>query len=133
MKKSGILHSELAAIVAGMGHGDKLVICDCGYPIPHDRPLADCVLTVGTPGLVETLKVVLGELHIEGAMMAKEVEQKSPAILKEIQAALGTVAVKKIPHEKFKEVCRTEPNVSFVRTGEATPFSNIALIAGVVF
>ena len=71
MKKSGILHSDLAAIVAGMGHGDKLVICDCGYPIPHDRPVADCVLTVGVPGLVETLKVVLGELHIEGAMMAK--------------------------------------------------------------
>ena len=133
MKKSGILHSDLAAIVAGMGHGDKLVICDCGYPIPHDRPLADCVLTVGTPGLVQTLKVVLGELHIEGAMMAKEVEQKSPAILKEIQAAIGTVPMKKIPHEKFKEFCRSEPNVNFVRTGEATPFSNIVLIAGVVF
>lgn len=133
MKKSGILHSELAAIVAGMGHGDKLVICDCGYPIPHDRPVADCVLTVGTPGLVETLTVVLGELHIEGAMMAKEVEQKSPAILKKIEAAIGTTPMKKVPHEKFKEICRTDGNVSFVRTGEATPFSNIALIAGVVF
>jgi D-ribose pyranase len=85
------------------------------------------------PGLVETLKVVLGELHIEGAMMAKEAEQKSPAILKEIQAALGTVQLKKISHEKFKEFCRTEPNTTFVRTGEATPFSNIVLIAGVVF
>jgi D-ribose pyranase len=133
MKKSGILHAELAAIVAGMGHGDKLVICDCGYPIPHDRPVADCVLTVGIPGLVETLKVVLGELHIEGAMMAKEVEQKSPAILNEIQTALGAVHMKKIPHEKFKEFCRTEPNINFVRTGEATPFSNVVLIAGVVF
>ena len=104
MKKSGILHSDLAAIVAGMGHGDKLVICDCGYPIPHDKPMADCVLTVGTPGLVQTLKVVLGELHIEGAMMAKEVEQKSPAILKEIQAVTRHGADEEDPAREIQGV-----------------------------
>lgn len=133
MKKSGILHADLAAIVAGMGHGDKLVICDCGYPIPHDRPSADVVLTVGVPGLLQTLQVILQELHCEGAMMAREVDQRSPGIAREITAALGKVPMKKIPHEKFKEFCRTAPNVSFVRTGEATPFSNVVLIAGVVF
>jgi D-ribose pyranase len=133
MKKSGILHSDLAAIVAGMGHGDKLVICDSGYPIPHDKPVADVILTIGVPGLIQTLQVVLQELHIEGAMVAKEAEQKSPAMLKQIEAAIGTVPLKKITHDKFKEFCRTEPNVSFVRTGEATPFSNVILIAGVIF
>jgi len=133
MKKSGILHSELARIVAGMGHGDKLVLCDCGYPIPHGRPVADVVLTVGTPGLLETLKVVLQELHIEGAVLAKEADQRNPSIVKEIQGTLGGVEMKKMSHEKFKEYCRTEPNVNFVRTGEATPFSNLMLIGGVVF
>ena len=54
MKKSGILHSELARIVAGMGHGDALVICDSGFPIPHGRHVADVVLTVGVPGLIQT-------------------------------------------------------------------------------
>ena len=133
MKKSGILHSELARIVAGMGHGDKLVICDSGFPIPHGRPVADVVLTVGIPGLIQTLKVVLQELHIEGAMLAKEADLRSPAMVKEIQGALDQVVLKKIPHDKFKEFCRNEPNVSFVRTGEATPFSNVILVAGVVF
>lgn len=133
MKKSGILHSELARIVAGMGHGDKLVICDSGYPIPHGKPVADVVLTVGIPGLVQTLKVVLQELHIEGAVMAGEVEQRSPAILNEIRNELGNIPLRLIPHEEFKRFCRAEPNISFVRTGEATPFSNIALTAGVVF
>jgi len=133
MKKSGILHSELARIVAGMGHSDKLVICDSGFPIPHGRPVADVVLTVGVPGLIQTLKVVLQELHIEGALLAKEADLRSPAMVKEIQGALDRVVLKKIPHDKFKEFCRNEPNVSFVRTGEATPFSNVILVAGVVF
>ena len=98
MKKSGILHSDLAAIVAGMGHGDKLVICDCGYPIPHDRPVADVILTVGVPGLVQTLKVVLaGAAHRRGDV-AKEAEQRSPAMLKQIETAIGTVPLKKMTH-----------------------------------
>ncbi len=133
MKKAGILHSELARIVAGMGHGDKLVICDSGYPIPHGRPVADVVLTVGVPGLLQTLNVVLQELHIEGAMMAKEAGKRSPAMLKEIRKVLAGVPLRLVPHEKFKSYCRTEPNVNFVRTGEATPFSNVVLVAGVIF
>ena len=133
MKKSGILHSELARIVAGMGHGDKLVICDSGFPIPHGKPVADVVLTVGVPGLIQTLKVVLQELHIEGAILAEEADKRSPAMVTNIQGEIGGVPLKKIPHEGFKEFCRNEPNVSFVRTGEATPFSNVILVAGVVF
>jgi D-ribose pyranase len=133
MKKEGILHPELARIVAGMGHGDKLVICDSGYPVPHGRPAANVILTIGIPGLIQTMKVVLQELHIEAAIVAQETEQRNPGMLKDIQGLLDGVPLKKLPHEQFKEFCRTEPNVSFVRTGEATPFSNVVLVSGVVF
>lgn len=133
MKKSGILHSELARIVAGMGHGDKLVICDSGYPIPHHRPLADVVLTINIPRVVETLKVVLQELHVESAIVTNEMERISNPIFKEITGLLTGIPVKKISHEKFKEFARIEQNISFVRTGEATKFSNVILVAGVVF
>lgn len=133
MKKSGILHSELARIVAGMGHGDRLVICDCGYPIPHGRPVADLVLTVGIPGLMQTLSVVLQELHIEGVVVTEEMERRSPHLLHQIRTAVGAVPVTMIPHEEFKQLTRTENNISFVRTGEATPFANTILVAGVVF
>jgi D-ribose pyranase len=133
MKKSGILHSDLARIVASMGHGDRLVVCDSGYPIPHNRPVADVVLTAGIPGIIDTLKAILAELHIEGAVMAEEVKQVSTQMHREILGVVGTVPLTTIPHEKFKDLCRTEPNTSFVRTGEATKYSNIMLIAGVVF
>ena len=133
MKKKGILNSELARIVAGMGHGDMLVICDSGYPIPHNRPVADIILTANIPRLVDTVKVVLEELHIEGAIVAREMQKVSPQIFNELMTILKDVPVKKISHERFKEFCRTESNISFVRTGETTKFSNLILIAGVIF
>jgi D-ribose pyranase len=133
MKKNGILHSELARIVAGMGHGDKLVVCDSGYPIPHGAPVADLVLTVGIPGLIQTLNVVLQELHIEGVIVAQEMEQVSAPFYQKVKQAVGNTPVQKISHEEFKKMSRTENNVSFVRTGEATKYANTMLIAGVVF
>ena len=35
MKKSGVLHNELAQIIASLGHGDLLVIGDAGLPVPQ--------------------------------------------------------------------------------------------------
>jgi D-ribose pyranase len=133
MKKSGILHSELARIVAGMGHGDKLVVCDSGYPIPHGKPVADVILTVGVPGVVQTLTTILQELHIEGVIVAEEMERRSPLMFQQVQSVMGSVPIKKISHEEFKQLTRNEHNISFVRTGEATPFANVILVAGVVF
>lgn len=133
MKKSGILHCELARIVAGMGHGDKLVVCDSGYPIPHGKPVADVILTVGVPGVVQTLTTILQELHIEGVIVAEEMERRSVKMFLQIQNAVAPVPMKKISHEEFKQLTRNENNISFVRTGEATPFANVILVAGVVF
>lgn len=133
MKKSGILNSELARIVAGIGHGDMLFICDSGYPIPHGRPVADVILTLNIPRLIETLEVVLKELHAEQAIIATEMERVSPGMYEAVTKMLGNIPVKKISHEGFKALARSEPNVSFVRTGEATKYSNVILIAGVIF
>ena len=133
MKKGGILHSELARIVAGMGHGDKLVVCDSGFPIPHGKPVADVILTVGVPGVVQTLTTILQELHIEGVIVAEEVERRCVTMFRQIQNAAGPVPLKKISHEEFKQLTRNENNISFVRTGEATPFANVILVAGVLF
>ena len=92
MKKKGILHSELARIVAGMGHGDILVICDSGYPIPHGKPVADVVLTLGVPGVIQTLRTVLEELHIENVIVAGEMEKVSESMYRQVREAVGKTA-----------------------------------------
>lgn len=133
MKKKGILHSELARIVAGMGHGDILVICDSGYPIPHGKPVADVILTLGVPGVIQTLRTVLEELHIENVIVAEEMEKVSESMYRQVREAVGDVPLQKISHEDFKKMTRTQSNISFVRTGEATKYANTMLVAGVVF
>jgi D-ribose pyranase len=133
MKKKGILHSELARIVAGMGHGDILVICDGGFPIPHGKPVADVVLTLGVPGVIQTLRTVLEELHIENVIVAGEMEKVSEPMYRQVREVVGDVPLQKIAHEDFKKMTRTQNNISFVRTGEATKYANTMLVAGVVF
>src|SRR5512140_1021200 len=133
MKKSGILHSDLARIVAGIGHGDMLCVCDSGFPIPHNRPVADLILTLNIPTIPDTLNVILQELKVEQAIITHEMVNVSNPMYRKIHSLLGSVPIKKISHERFKQLTRTAPNISFVRTGEATKFSNFILVAGVVF
>lgn len=133
MKKHGILHRELAKIIAGMGHGDKLVICDSGYPIPHQHPVADVILTINIPKFIDTLNVILEELHVESAIVTNEMKTVSPHIYADVKKLLKDVPIKSISHVEFKEFAATTSNISFVRTGEATKYSNLILITGVVF
>ena len=133
MKKHGILNSELAAIIASMGHTDKLVICDAGLPIPADAVLVDLALTLNVPGFIETLRAVLYELHVERYTIALEMEKVSPGVSSQVKELLPGVKGEKIPHEDFKKYYNDSENIAFVRTGEATPYANIILQSGVTF
>jgi D-ribose pyranase len=133
MKRSGILNAELSRIVAEMGHTDKLVICDCGLPIPRLSDVVDLALTTNIPRFIETLKVILQELKIEEAIIADEMIDSAGELYKEIESLLAGVPIHRVSHQEFKEYTRTESNIAFVRTGEATPYANIILISGVTF
>lgn len=134
MKKNGILNSELSRIVAQMGHTDKLVICDCGLPIPRSAEVIDLALSTNLPRFIETLKVILQELQIEEAIVAEEMIDVSCSVYEEVTSLLPEINIQKVSHEEFKKITRNpEGNIAFVRTGEATPYANIILISGVTF
>ncbi|HEY6907289.1 MAG TPA: D-ribose pyranase [Ignavibacteriaceae bacterium] len=133
MKKRGILNASLSRVIASMGHTDRLVICDSGLPIPKNSDIIDLALTTNIPRFLDTLKIILDELHIEGAVIAKEMLNGKSGLYENISAVLNGVKLKKVPHEKFKELTRIKGNITFVRTGETTPYANIILISGVTF
>jgi D-ribose pyranase len=116
-----------------MGHTDKLVICDSGLPIPKNSEVVDLALTVNIPRFLDALKVILEELNIEGAVIADEMTVSSTGLYNDISEVLKDINIQKVSHEKFKELTCSERNISFVRTGEATPYANIILISGVTF
>ena len=133
MKKRGILNANLSRIIASMGHTDKLVVCDSGLPIPKNSEVIDLALTTNIPRFLDTLKVILEELHIEGAVIAKEMLDGKNGLYENTNKMLNGAKVKKVTHEKFKELTRGNGNITFVRTGETTPYANIILISGVTF
>lgn len=133
MKKSGILNSQLSGIIASMGHSDRLVICDCGLPIPQNAELVDLALCENIPGFLDTLRVILQELQVEEAMIAEELLQTSNGTFEEIKKMLPGINIKKTTHDNFKKLLRNGERVSYVRTGEATPYANIVLSSGVTF
>jgi D-ribose pyranase len=133
MKRSGVLNSGLSRIIASMGHTDKLVVCDAGLPIPKNSDVVDLALTKNIPGFIDTLKVILEELKVEEAIVTYELVKGNAKFYKAINSLLNGTKIKKVNHEKFKEITRNGGNVTFVRTGEATPYANIILISGVTF
>jgi D-ribose pyranase len=133
MKKSGILNSQLAGLIAAMGHFDKLAICDCGLPIPREKEVVDLALTANIPRFIETVKAILTELHVEQVIIAAEMESRSADIYRELSELLSGIKVIKVPHEEFKQITNGEGNIVFVRTGEASPYANVILVSGVTF
>ena len=133
MKRIGVLNSNLSFIIASMGHKDKLVVCDSGLPIPKNADVVDLALTKNIPRFIETLKVILEELKVEEAIVTNELVTGNSKFYKEINSLLNGTKIKKVNHEKFKDITRNGGNITFVRTGEATPYANIILISGVTF
>lgn len=132
MKKSGIINQPLATAIAGLGHLDMVVVADAGLPIPEGPRRIDLALTAGIPSFLDTLRVVLSEMCVERAIIAEEMLVKSPALREELISMLGKgIAIQSVPHEHFK--WKAAEARAIVRTGECTPYANVALVAGVTF
>jgi len=131
MKRGGILHPELSKVIASLGHTDMIVICDAGFPVPKEVKRIDLILTKDIPRFLDTLKLILNELEVESAIVAKEMREVSSETYEKTKELLKKIPVKEVPHERFKEISRQAKAI--IKTGEFTPYANIILICGVIF
>jgi D-ribose pyranase len=129
MKKHGILNSEITKVLADLGHTDTIVIADCGLPIPPNVKKIDLALAFGKPSFLDILNLFKNEMVIEKVTIATEMEEKNKILYKEITESFP--AIEKVSHEEFKE--KSKQAMAVIRTGEATPYANIILHAGVLF
>lgn len=134
MKKTALLNIELSKVIASLGHGDIVMIVDAGMPVPVGVPLIDLALTRGVPDFVSVLDVVLSEMQVESHVLANEMINVKPPALQVLESLnldnqLGEQ--RWVSHEALKALSRTAKAI--VRTGECQPYSNVALVAGVVF
>ena len=133
MKKTGILNAKISEIIASIGHTDKLLICDCGLPIPRNALKVDLALTNNIPRFLDTLRVILQELKVEEAVVAKEMMETGNGMYEEVLALLPGIEIRRMSHENFKSYYRNCDEIVFIRTGESTPYANIILQSGVAF
>lgn len=131
MKKNGILNSEIASVLAKMGHTDTIVIADCGLPIPDNVKRIDLALELGKPSFLEVMETVTHDMSIEKVTLAEEIQSHNKKVLKETDKLIVGPTFEYVSHEKFKEM--TKQAKAIIRTGEATPYANIILHAGVIF
>ena len=136
MKKHGILNSEVADVLAHMGHTDRICIGDCGLPIPEGTRRIDLALRFGLPSFMDVLCETGADMKIEKVILAEEIKEKSPALLKEIEEYLRGEGIdgemiEFVPHEELKRLTRDCRAV--IRTVETTPYANIILQSGCIF
>ncbi|AKZ55823.1 D-ribose pyranase [Streptomyces ambofaciens ATCC 23877] len=129
MKRAGILNRHLAGALAGLGHGDEVLVCDAGMPIPDGPRVVDLAFRAGVPSFAEVLDGLLAELVVEGATAAAEIREANPAAAALLDA--GLPALDLVPHARLKELSARARLV--VRTGEARPYANVLLRCGVFF
>jgi D-ribose pyranase len=129
VKKHGILNRHLAGALAALGHGDGVLVCDAGMPIPDGPRVVDLAFRAGVPSFAEVLDGLLQELVVEGATAASEVRDANPAAARLLAGHFPDLAL--VPHERLKELTAGARLV--VRTGEARPYANVLLRCGVFF
>ncbi|PPS74437.1 MULTISPECIES: D-ribose pyranase [Streptomyces] len=129
MKKAGILNRHLAGALAELGHGDGVLVCDVGMPIPDGPRVVDLAFRAGVPSFAEVLDGLLAELVVEGATAAQELRDANPEASSLLEGHFPGLAL--VSHERLKELSAEARLV--VRTGEARPYANVLLRCGVFF
>lgn len=130
MKRTGILHGELAGHLARLGHTDRFLVVDSGFPVPADVPVVDLRVVYGLPAFVPVLSAVLDEVVVEAVVVADELAGANPAIDAALDDLLPTPR-STVPHVELK---RLAVGARFaVRTAEDTPYANALFTAGVGF
>ncbi|MBM7600323.1 D-ribose pyranase [Virgibacillus halotolerans] len=131
MKKSGILNRDIAAVLARLGHTDTVIIADCGLPIPEDTRCIDVSLTIGTPSFTSVLKAVTTDMELEKMTLANEMKDTNQSLHNETKGQYNNIPITYIPHQELKS--KLKEAKAIIRTGEATPYANVILHAGVIF
>ena len=117
MKRTGILNRHLSGALAELGHGDGVLVCDAGMPIPEGPRVVDLAFRAGVPSFAEVVDGLLAELMVEGATAASEVREANPGASRLLEGVFPELRL--VSHERLKELSAGARLV--VRTGEARP------------
>ena len=128
MKKGGILHPAINLLLCSTGHTDYFTISDKGYPVPDGPTRIDLALVEGIPSVLDVLRAIHAEYHIDRVLITSEMTEVSPDRVAELRALLGEIPLETIPHLELKRLSAT--GKATIRTGDTVPYANIIVVSG---
>lgn len=128
MKRSGILHPEVAHLLASTGHTDYFLITDKGFPVPSEPERIDLALVDDVPTVVDVLRAIQDEFIIDRIVVAAEMSEFSPDRLAELHELLGDVTVERVSHIELKQLGHDAR--ATIRTGDTIPYANVIVVSG---
>lgn len=132
MLKTGILHPQLANVLARVRHMDTLVIGDAGLPIPKGVERVDLGWRPGDPAYLDVLEELLKYIVVEKATFAEEAKTASPDFHQKALRLLPVgIPVEYVAHTQLK--AQSAHAAAIVLTGEFTPYTNVILQCGCAY
>jgi simple sugar transport system permease protein/D-ribose pyranase len=130
MIRSGILNAGLNHAIASMGHGDLMIVCDAGFPIPSTAWRIDLSIVPDVPDLETVLLPISQHLITERVGYADVLPQHNAPLLAKIKRLFPNADHEPVKHEVLLTELASKAKV-IVRTGALDPWGNILLYSGV--
>ena len=130
MKSGTLLNAELSHAIATMGHGDLMIVCDAGFPIPGDTWRIDLAIMPDLPDLETVLTLVSKHFIAEKVSYAAEMADANPPLLEKVHMIFTSSEFFPVPHQQILTEMAAKAKV-IVRTGAFDPWGNILLYSGV--
>lgn len=130
MKRGTILNAELNHAIASMGHGDLMIVCDAGFPIPDDAWRIDLAIKPDLPDLETILTLINEDFITEKVAYAAEMGENNPPLLEKVKRIFPDAEHATVPHAEILGGIANKAKV-IVRTGALDPWGNILLYSGV--
>jgi D-ribose pyranase len=130
MKKGRILNKDLNEAIAMLGHGDIVIVSDCGFPIPTNIKRVELALEKDDPGIIKVLDLLFSDFIYEKVIVAEEQKKYNPPLFKKISKICDRCEIETVPHQDIMNNYRINAKV-IIRTGAWEPWGNVVLTSGV--
>jgi D-ribose pyranase len=130
MKRNGILNLGLNQALAAMGHGDLMIICDAGFPIPPQVTRIDLAIVPDVPDLETVLTAISADFIAEKFGYANEMAKNNPRLKEKVDRIFADAELVTFPHAEILTELAAKAKF-IVRTGAFDPWGNIILYSGV--
>lgn len=130
MNRNKLLNAELAHAIASMGHGDLMIVCDAGFPIPSSAWRIDLSIVPDVPDLETVLTPIAQNFIAERVSYADTLPAHNAPLLAKLKRLFADAEHEPIKHESILSEMAGKAKV-IVRTGAFDPWGNILLYSGV--